>query len=466
MGASRSTSVSADTSIRRPLRGRDDFPFAPSRFPFFYGWVIAAVATLGTLASIPGQTVGVSVFTDHLLAAMSLSRVDISAAYMYGTVGSSLVLPLAGRLFDRVGARVLVTVACPALGATLLYLSQCDRLASWLEARGQALGGTPSRRLSELIVLTVGFFSVRFWGQGVLTMTSRAMLGKWFDRRRATVSAVSGVVVAGVFALAPYMLSELIGSVGWREAWWILAVAVGGGMALVGAVFYRDLPERCGLRMDGAPPEPVESASSPSGLSDERPGAEASLRDALGSYTFWVFNLALALQALAITAVTFHIVSIGSGGGLDERAAVAMFQPMAVLSVASSLGAGWLGDRCALRHLLRGMLVAMALGCAGLLDVGSPAGRWLLIVGFGVAGGLFGLLLSIAWPKFFGRRHLGSISSVSMSTMVLASAVGPWLFAVSAGRRPGDYTRGALGCVVGSLLILALSLGATERDRI
>jgi hypothetical protein len=35
----------------------------------FYGWPIAAAGALGVLMSVPGQTMGVSVFTDSLLTA-------------------------------------------------------------------------------------------------------------------------------------------------------------------------------------------------------------------------------------------------------------------------------------------------------------------------------------------------------------------------------------------------------------
>ena len=42
-------------------------PFPPSRLPFFYGWVILGAGIIGILMSIPGQTMGVSVFTENLL---------------------------------------------------------------------------------------------------------------------------------------------------------------------------------------------------------------------------------------------------------------------------------------------------------------------------------------------------------------------------------------------------------------
>ena len=67
-----------------------DRPFAPRRLPFFYGWWIAVVATLGVLMSIPGQTMGVSVFTDDLLKVTGLSRLGLSNTYLVGTIVAGL----------------------------------------------------------------------------------------------------------------------------------------------------------------------------------------------------------------------------------------------------------------------------------------------------------------------------------------------------------------------------------------
>jgi len=65
-----------------------DKPFAPSRLPFFYGWVILVAGTIGILMSIPGQTMGVSVFTENLLADLDIERNNLSLAYLVGTLGS------------------------------------------------------------------------------------------------------------------------------------------------------------------------------------------------------------------------------------------------------------------------------------------------------------------------------------------------------------------------------------------
>ena len=61
---------------------RPDFPFRPAALPFYYGWVVLVASTVGVVMSAPGQTIGVSVFTESLLDATGLSRVGFSNAYL------------------------------------------------------------------------------------------------------------------------------------------------------------------------------------------------------------------------------------------------------------------------------------------------------------------------------------------------------------------------------------------------
>ena len=111
-----------------------DVPFAPRRWPCFYGWVVLAAATVTMISSIPGQTMGVSVFTDFLIEALGLTREQLSRAYMFGTICSGLCLPFAGKLLDRVGIRVMAILAAAGLAGSLIVLSQCDRIlpAPWM----------------------------------------------------------------------------------------------------------------------------------------------------------------------------------------------------------------------------------------------------------------------------------------------------------------------------------------------
>ena len=219
-------------------------PFRPDSLPFFYGWVIAAASTAAMLFSLPGQTAGIGPFKPHLMAALNVSSLELSAAYMIGTIASGVTLPSLGALFDRIGARKLGVMATMSLGLSLLFISQADRIMYALA--GQA---TPWLALSLMVL---GFFAVRFCGQGVLSILSHAMIGKWFDRRRGIASAISSVPVAIAFTSALLILAWVIElSGGWRQAWIVMGLFMLSFASLFCWLVFRDNPEECGLEMDG-----------------------------------------------------------------------------------------------------------------------------------------------------------------------------------------------------------------------
>ena len=108
--------------------------FSPRKWPFFYGYWIVVCTVLGLAMSAPGQTIGVSVFTDALIEHLGLTRLSLSTTYMVGTVLSSLLIVRVGSAIDRRGARWVAASAAVGLGLTLVVLSQVDHVARKLPA--------------------------------------------------------------------------------------------------------------------------------------------------------------------------------------------------------------------------------------------------------------------------------------------------------------------------------------------
>ena len=395
-------------------------PFDPSRWPFFYGWFILGSGIVGILCSVPGQTIGVSAFTEPLMEALGLQRTTLSISYMVGTGGSALLLTFAGKFYDRFGARVTAMCAGMGLGCVLLLLSQIDHIgtsvAAWLGAAGS----------STLIAATtaVGFLLLRFSGQGVMTMTSSNMVMKWFRRHRGMASGIMNAFVPVGFSLAPLIFHSLIESVGWSRTWMVIGATVGLGFTVFAATFFRDNPEDCGLFPDGDTDDDPDEV----GRGPER---AFTLSQAVRTYAFWVFNLALALHGMFVTALTFHIESIFRQAGLSEDAAFAIFFPMSVVAVCSGLGCGWLMDRTKLKFFLVAKAGSLMLALSGVLALGTGAGFYMLVAGAGLARGVFGLLMSATWPRLFGREHLGAITGFQRTWMVSFTAAGPLLFSLS-----------------------------------
>lgn len=383
--------------------------------PGYYGWVVLVAGTVGVIASMPGQTAGVSVFTDPLSEATGLTRLQLSVSYLIGTGTSGLVLPRAGHAIDRFGSRVVALTATLGLAGTLLGLSVVGSMSVPV----------------GMAVLSIGFGCLRFSGQGTLTLSSRTMVAQWFDRRRGLVTSLSNVCMSFAVAASPALLLALVDAHGFRVAWRLIAV---GLVVIVGTIIvtlYRTTPEAAGLVIDGGGRVPAslpgeDATPAPLvGTDDDRTRGEA-LRDV----RFWAVTMPVAAMASTSTALTFHIVDFGSQLGLTDTEVVRIFVPIAFVSVPVTLLGGWLID------VVRPVWVAAVMGIAQLVmylsvsRIDEPLFAATTVIGWGVSQGCFAPLTSAALPRIFGRRHLGAIAGAQMSVMVVASAVGPALFAL------------------------------------
>jgi OFA family oxalate/formate antiporter-like MFS transporter len=434
----------------------DHIPLAARRYPFFYGWFILGLGAVGFLMSSPGQTYGVAPFTDPLIEVLGLTRVQLSTAYMLGTIASSLCLTWAGKCYDRYGARVVAPASSFMLGIVLALLSQCDHLAQVVASWAPSMVA-PHVGFALILVL---FFGLRFSGQGVLTMVSRNMMVKWFDRHRGLVTGLSGMVIAPAFSATPALLNGLVNSVGWRQAWIWLALLIGGAFTVVALLFFRDSPEDCGLKPDG----PLANRALGAKKDPSRVSVQYTLAQTKRTYTFWIFALSLALLGMYATAMSFHASSIFTTAGLRREQGYLIFLHAALVSIVLRPIVGWLSDRVPLKYLLMAMLGGIVTSSIGLGFLGAGPSRWIVMLGNGLCGAVLGTLASVTWPNFYGREHLGAISGFNMAITVFASAFGPWMFSQSRALT-GGYGIGSLAIAAAAAVLAILAWGANNPQR-
>ena len=431
-------------------------PFQPSRSRIFYGWIIAFAGTVGIICSIPGQTMGVSVFTDRLIDSLEVKRTWISFAYLVGTIISGFLVSPMGRWLDRHGLRHGAVISGFGIGAALIFLSQVDRIAAGISS----IFPTTWELGFKVLAVTIGFFLLRFFGQGLMTLASRNMIAKWFDEFRGRVTAISGIAASFAFSVTPLFFDWLIVGIGWRMTWLSLALFCGLFFALFAWLFFRDNPEECGLLMDGG----VKPKEGRRINQDNRVVRQFTKSEAIRTYGFWIYNLALSFQGFFITGYTFHILSIADDLDLTREAVLGAFFPGAVLAIFISLLVGWLIDRTRLKYGLVVFCVGVTLIPSGLLLAPHSYSIWVLIAGLGLAGGSFAPVIGTVWARFFGRRELGAISGLNMSSLVIGSALGPIVFSLSYDHLGGYRPAIVLGVVCGVLLIFgSLFAGNPQR---
>ena len=390
----------------------------PEKWPFFYGYIVLIFGSIGVLFSIPGQTVGVSVFTDPVKDALGLSRNQFSNAYMIGTLLSAFFVTKAGRLFDKFGARFVAFFAAFFLGITLILFSFSEKTSNYIKQ----LFHSESWFIPFLLICFL-FFLIRFFGQGVLTMSSRNMIMMWFDKNRGKVNSISSIGVSLGFSSSPILFNYLIDNNGWEVSWQILACCLLIFSVLI-LQFYRNKPEDFNLIPDGY----LKKKKSTKKKVEEDIEVNFTLKEAKNTRAFWMLGLALSFNSFFSTGLTFHIVSIFSTQGYSKSEAIAVFLPISIIAIITSTIANILSDYIQHKVYLFVMIASGFLAATGLLMLENTFGVYFLIAGLGIYSGLFAVVNAVTWPRYFGRKYLGAITGKIMSFLVIASALAPSLF--------------------------------------
>lgn len=423
-----------------PLNARDGAsPVEVSRLvngsPIYYGWVIMAAGTLGLIMTSPGQTYAVSVFIEHFIQDLGISRSLVSTLYTAGTLGGSLALPILGRLIDRKGPRVVAVIITILFGLACIYMGFVD----------------------NAIMLGIGFLATRMFGQGGLGLVSQHVMNQWWVRRRGAIMGLSGLGLAllGVGGF-PALTNYLVTLYGWRLTYPMLGGVILLIMLPVAIVLFRNRPEHFGLLPDGGQPVAADEANQ---RLDQPPLAEENWTPAEAMHTaaFWVVTLGVAAIAMLSTGLFFHMVGIFTDNNLSAAHAAYVYAPIAITTALTNLASGVLVDRIPVRVLLAMALLiqALSLWLAQSLDSISLAVAY--GIALGATSGLMRTVSGVAWADYFGRLHLGSISGTATTILIAGSALGPVPLGVARDAF-GSYDVALLAMILLPLLLAAASL--------
>jgi rhodanese-related sulfurtransferase/MFS family permease len=388
---------------------------------------VAALAMVGTL---PGRTQGLGLITEPLLRDLGLSRVAYAQINLVATLVGALFCLGVGRLIDRVGSRLVLTVTAAALGLTVIAMSRV----------GAVVG------LLVLVTLTRGL------GQSALSVISLAMVGKWFRRRLTVAMAVYAFVMSIGFMIAFPLVGAVVQSAGWRVAWAAIGAALLAGLAPLAWRLDRSSPEAMGVNLDGD-----SSPDAPAVPEEQTPDAtQATLGDALRSPAFWVFALASSVYGLVASGIGLLNESILAERGFTPDVYYTALAVTAIIGLAGNFAAGALAPRISLRVILVVAMVVLAAGLTALAHVSTSTEVMVQAVAMGIAGGFITVVFFSFWGHAYGRRHLGRIQGAAQAMTVVASAVGPLFLALWVDRT-GSY---AAAFYVLAVIVAGLGLAA------
>ena len=413
----------------------------------FYGWVALAGVMLTAFVAGGAFMYSYGVFLPVMSAEFGWSRAVMSAGLSLGLLAFGVPSLLSGFLVARFGPRLNV------IWGNLLAVF--------------GLAGMSLVTQVWHVYVLYGLVGLGAGIGGYVACTTVA--NNWFVKRRALAMGLFGAGAGlGGFVFPP-LVTVIIDSFGWREAWLALAGIVFVMVVLVaGVIMVRNRPEDAGMVPDGLSLTPFDGR----GEGESRAGAPRQpegwpARRAMLLPVTWLLAVFTAANYFALGTMIAHQVAYVRDLGYTPVAAALTMSLASGIGLFGRLGYGVAALRFDVRHLaITGVLLQLvALGI--LLATGDLGYIYLYAILFGISNGMLFTAMPTIVGEYFGRaafaRATGVILAVGLTIEAMAPVVAGAIYDATSGYKIAFIVVAAFSLVGLVSIFLARKPGALNR---
>ena len=367
------------------------------KFPFHYGYVVAACCTLVTMFNIGLVLSCAGIFFVPISAELNESIGNVALMLSFNLIFSSIMLSFSGKILEIFGARLMMTLSSIVMGICLIAMSNFDALWQFYAA-GAILG------------VTFTF---------LMYLSFPTIIPRWFKKN---VGLMIGIAAAGSSiggALFNPICGWLITNYGWRTTYVIFGLIILLIISPILGIFLRNKPTDVGLKPFG------ESAASARKLQNDGHEYRAVLKMPM---FYGLFMFAFLMSA---TASVFHFIP-KYAATLNFSLEQASFAASAAMigSTIGKVGLGIINDK----SIKLGVIATIGLGIFGLALMFLAKSELLILIGggflFGWAyAGVFVQTPLLVRAVFGGKSYSQIYSNISIGLTVSAAiAMAAWGF--------------------------------------
>lgn len=341
-------------------------------------WAALGVGVLAVSAH-SASSLAVSVLMKSIVADFGWQRADFAWAMTGRILAITLMMPVAGKLADAMGARIVL-----AGGALLVGL--CVTAASFVTAHWQFVA----------VNVLMGP------GQACIgSVAASALVLRLFERHRGVAIGVLNGGDNLINSTVPFAAGSLLAIGGWRFSLRGLAAAY-VVLAVLIALTLRREDGRTVAAGAGAAREPM-------------PWTDVRL---------WVVCVTYALIYAFITSLQLHFHAFQTDGGRTMEEASRLLSIQILVGAIGAPLFGWLAERTSARTALAVNVGGLVVSALGIWTLRS----WDALVAWAVFHGIVNsgvvAVLALVLHEIFGPRRIGEIIGVAMVFCMGATLVG------------------------------------------
>jgi len=365
-----------------------------------YGRIITGACFTVQAVGI-GTYISFGVFFNPLMEAFDWSRGAIAGASSIAFFIAGLFGMMVGRLNDRFGPRVIMSVAAVFLG----------------------LGFGLVSRAETLLQLYLVFGLIFGIGLSAIDVIALSTIARWFAGNRGRMTGIVKVGTgAGQFTI-PILASFLIAAFGYQNAFIILGITAFALLMTIAQFLYRDPDLYDAGRADPAGQIPAVSGAV------IRPVQTAGIDygKALKSPRLWLLCLSNLLLVFCLMSIMLHIVPYGRDLGISPHRAAGILAAIGAVSMVGRLSGGLLIDHTGSKQI---MVISFILLLTALVWLTRADTLWELYafaVIYGIAHGGFFTAISPIVAELFGIRAHGGLFGIVVCFGTTGGAIGPFV---------------------------------------
>ena len=364
----------------------------------FYGWRMVWTMACSTTVAYGVLYYSFAVFVQPMELEMGWNRAQTSGALSLSALVGGLSAPMIGRVLDKHGSRVVMTLGAIAASALLLL---------WAET-------------SSLVMLYAVWICLGLTAEMTFYDPAFTAIAVWFKRDRArailTVTLVAGLASTIFIPLDTWLLAQY----GWRGAVRVLAVLM-GLTAIPLWIVLRRHPSDVAQTVDGIPdhsPTTLEQTSV-TASSDANPHW-------LRSTAFWSVAITFALGRMTVAVLGAHLVPLLNERGYSRAITATIAGAIGVLQLVGRVFFTGLTSSNSLIWLSSATFAVHGLGVLA-LALGGSAGIWAFLIFYGTTNGAITLVRAALIAELFPSGMYGRVNGAVSLGVSLTSASMPFI---------------------------------------
>lgn len=375
-----------------------------NNLPFFYGWVVLGLGFLSLFATF-GVRASFGAYVTSWEEEFVITRTTVTFISMLSLFIYAFFQPIMGRMADRFGSRLVITISLLLVGGGLLLSSM-------------------SRELWQLALLYGVVAAVGLAGSS--NVTASALVAHWFVEKRGLAMGLilSGMAV-GQLVVGPASIL-IIHNFDWRYALLLVGAIILLAVTPLCAIFIRSKPEDMNLRPYGekkqaSPPLADEAQHN----QDQNQAPAGSMFAVFREPFFWYLTVPYFICGFTdLGFIGTHFIPFAEGKGYSEVVIAAAFGSIAAFNIAGTIGTGYLSDRISRSRLLAAIYWIRALMFILLVTSDNPYTLFIFAVFYGLTEMASIAPTSSLCAHLFRNMSIGAIFGFVSVSHQLGAAVG------------------------------------------